>query len=99
MKIRMKEEFKNDWITREAGERLRKRLVRILSEKRPVVLDFEGLVVASTSFFDEGFAKLSEEKVAPEDFEALITLAHLHPRDRELLVSLCKRRGFPIGKG
>ena len=96
MKIKIKEEFKDDWITREAGETLRKRLVTIISQKTNLVLDFEGLTVASTSFFDEGFAKLAQEGIAAVDFEKYVSLIHMHPRDRQLMIALCQKRGFTI---
>lgn len=96
MKIIIKDEFRNDWITREAGGRLREILLQKICEKKPVILDFIGLTVASTSFFDEGIAKLSEEGIEPKNFTALVSLVNLHPRDRQLLASLCKRRGFDI---
>lgn len=96
MKIRIKDDFKDDFVTREAGERLRERILHALAADRKVELDFNGCVIASTSFFDEGIAKLVEEEVPLHRITAGLIVTHIHPRDRELLDALCQRRGFVL---
>lgn len=94
MKIKIKEDFGGDWITREAGEKLRKRIAIAIREREDLVLDFAGLTIASTSFFDEGFAKLAEEGISPEDYKKHVSLVNMHSRDSSLLATLCQRRKF-----
>ena len=56
--IFIRETFKNDYTTRDAGEKLRH---MILLSKKKIMLDFSDIKIASASFFDEGIAKLSLE--------------------------------------
>lgn len=96
MKIRIQEMFANDRITREAGETLRKIVVASLNQGQKTELDFSGCVIASTSFLDESIAKLALEQIPHEHIKKHLSFSHLHPRDRELLLDLCKRRGVKI---
>ena len=91
MKILIKEEFQDDFTTRIAGERLRK---KILSVQEKIILDFEGLKIASASFFDEGIAKLSEEGWNSDDVENKVHFLNLFKKDQELLRIVCKDRGI-----
>ena len=95
MKIGIKNEYAKDFITREAGERLRNQISDQINNGEEVVLDFKGLVVASTSFFDEGIAKLETENSIKNAVQKLRFL-NLHPRDQELLELLCRKRGMKI---
>lgn len=92
MKISIKKDFSDDAVTREAGERLRKRIADILRSGEKLDLDFSGCLIASTSFFDEGIAKLADEGFQSDTILRLLTITHIHPRDLELLDDLCKRR-------
>jgi hypothetical protein len=62
----------------------------------PVEIDCSGVVIASTSFLDEGFAKLAEDAWTEETFRSLIKLKGIHPRDREILKSLFQKRGGEV---
>ena len=84
--IDIKKEFMGDWISREAGERLRNRIIEILSKYKTVEIDFSNMMIASTSFFDEGIAKLSAEHQSQVHFK------NLHARDKIVLDELCKNR-------
>lgn len=94
MKISIKKDFRDDAVTREAGEKLRKRIIDSLRAGARLELDFSECLIASTSFFDEGIAKLVDEGIQPDMIVRSLTITHLHPRDRELLEVLCKRRKF-----
>ncbi|MEK6704548.1 MAG: DUF4325 domain-containing protein [Bdellovibrionota bacterium] len=61
-KIKIKEEYKEDYITRAAGERLRTAILDARQNGEDCIwLDFGGVIIGSTSFFDEAIAKLGEE--------------------------------------
>jgi hypothetical protein len=62
-------------------------------------IDFEGLKIASTSFFDEGFAKLADEGWTSEKLASLVTLKNIYPRDKEILDDLFSRRASRVSKG
>lgn len=91
--INIKKEFAGDWISREAGERLRKMIVERMGKNKKLEIDFSNVVIASTSFFDEGIAKLSEEGWTKEDLHSHIRFKNLHYKDRAVLDELCKNRG------
>lgn len=84
MIIKIFSEFSKDYITREAGERLR---VMILehSKKGMVTLDFENRKVASVSFFDESIGKLSVEGWKLTDLSKHLRYEHFHPLDKQIL--------------
>lgn len=92
--IQIKKEFRNDYISREAGERLRQMILQVIKNKETVEIDFGGLLVASTSFFDEGFAKLALEGWSKENFDSHIQLKGVNPKDHEILKKLCLNRGM-----
>lgn len=93
-KINIKTEFATDYITREAGERLRHMIEQALQNHEQLELDFFGITIASTSFFDEGIAKLALNKWSYEQFIEKISLKNLHPRDEQVLKKMCEYRGF-----
>lgn len=92
--IVIKELFLNDYVTREAGEKLRNLILEASYKQDEIYLDFTGLMVASTSFLDEGIAKLSEEGWNKETFSKRIKLINCHQGDRKLISKLCKLRGL-----
>ena len=94
MKIEMKKEFARDYITREAGERLRLQILEADKRGDLLKLDFTGLTIASTSFFDESIAKLVEEGWDLDRFKKTVRLIGLNPRDKILLEDLCRYRGL-----
>jgi len=57
----VKQEARHDLGSRESGRRIRGIIGNLLRERRPVVLDFEGVSVISSSFADEVFGRLFVE--------------------------------------
>jgi len=95
-KISLKKEFGADYITRAAGERLRTRILEAYKKKESVEIDFSGLTIGSTSFFDEGIAKLVDEGWDTKTIEKTLTFKGLHRLDREVLIQVCKYRGLDL---
>src|SRR3990167_7761635 len=96
MKIETKKEFYTDYISREAGEKLRQKIAQQLQQGSIIELDFANCMIASTSFFDEGIAKLALEFDDVNEKAKLLKIKNLHRRDHELLLSLCERRKLKI---
>ena len=90
--INIREEFGQDYTTREAGERLRLLILDAFGRDAVVEIDFSGVKVASASFFDEAFAKLALEGWNREDFYRRLSYIHLHHMDEKLLEQVCKVR-------
>lgn len=91
-RINVKADFKDDHITRMAGERMRNMILAATNSGDRVEIDFEGLKIASTSFFDEGFAKLADEGWTMEKLVSLVTLKNIYHRDKKILDDLFSRR-------
>ncbi len=91
MKIIIKERFKNDFTTREAGEQLRK---MILSSSEKIIIDFADVKIASASFFDEGIAKLAHEGWNKQDLDSRIEFINIFSKDLELMHDTCLTRGI-----
>lgn len=89
----IKEKFQDDFTTRIAGEKLRQ---MILDSNSGVVLDFEGVKIASAAFFDEGIAKLSLEGWDSKRLKEKVTFLNMFKRDYELLISVCSVRGINL---
>jgi hypothetical protein len=96
MIILIKNIFKEDYISRQAGEKLRLMIVDAILKKTKLVLDFNELIIASTSFFDEGFAKLVDEKINLSDFFEYIVLKDLNKNDEKVLRQVSNYRGFVL---
>ena len=94
LKINIQSEFKEDWISREAGERLRVMILKADQGGEIIQVDFGNKMIASTSFFDEGFAKLVQSHWTQKDLATKIRLLNIHPKDRLILTALCKNRGM-----
>ena len=91
-KINIREKFSSDFITRAAGEKLRLMILEAAEKGEVVEIDFSNLMIASTSFFDEGFAKLADSGWTHEKMNTAIVLKNIHPKDKEILEELFKRR-------
>lgn len=94
MRIIVKTEFKGDYITRAAGENLRLRILDASRRNEIVEIDFTGVIVASTSFFDEGIAKLADEGWTGETLRRNVNFRALNPHDRAVLKRVCEYRGL-----
>lgn len=95
MKIIIKDEFKDDYITRKAGERLRNLIIAADADNELIELDFSNLLIASASFFDEGIAKLLEHGWTKEKIGKIISLKKIHTKDQMTLNEMLKYRSKP----
>ena len=93
MRIIIKEKFKSDYITRAAGEKLRQMICQVPG---PVVLDFQGIKVASSSFFDEGIAKLPLAGLKENWIRQNLHFDNLDKWDAVLLQKVCLARGLKL---
>lgn len=93
-KINIKSVFKDDYITRVAGEKLRNMILKSVSENKKVELDFTDLMVASTSFFDEAIAKLVDHGWNRDKFNERVHFKNLHPKDKIVMEKMCSYRGL-----
>lgn len=94
MKVDIKKEFLDDFISRKAGEKLRKIILAHFKNGEVVTLDFNNVTIASTSFFDEAIAKLAEEGWSQDTFQRWVVFDNLNIRDQSLVNDLCRRRGL-----
>ncbi len=94
--INIKKLFSDDYISRVAGEKLRHLIVGSFQNREPVCLDFSGVVVASTSFFDEGIAKLVLEGWDGDRFKKWVHFEGMNPRDQKVMAKVCAFRGLEI---
>ncbi len=84
-------EYGTDFGTRDMGQKLRQKLLKLINTGEKVVLDFTGVNVVSNSFADECIAKLLLEMPLDElkrhtTFRGLNTLA-----ERSVLIALQRR--------
>lgn len=94
--IIIKHEFPQDYITRVAGERLRNTILESRKMGEPIEIDFSGLKIASTSFFDEAIAKLADEGWDEKSFSEFIKIKGIHRLDLKVLKQVCEYRGLVI---
>ncbi|HCU23531.1 MAG TPA: hypothetical protein DF383_00825 [Deltaproteobacteria bacterium] len=94
LKINIKKEFREDYLSRAAGEKLRSKILEARQRGERVELDFSGVTIASVSFFDEGIAKLAEQGWTKKKFEESVHLKDLQARDKILLQEICENRGL-----
>lgn len=92
IKIGIKRNFREDHITRNAGEKLRMMILEADDKHNKIEIDFSNTVIASTSFFDEGFAKLVECGWTKKKFDSQIILKNINKRDHEILTEMCRNR-------
>lgn len=92
--INIKSDFSGDYITRVAGEKLRKIILEADFKKQKIEIDFSGVTIASTSFFDEGFAKLIDSGWTIKKLRTQIMLKNIKLRDHQVLLEMCKNRGM-----
>ncbi|MBI5299804.1 MAG: STAS-like domain-containing protein [Deltaproteobacteria bacterium] len=92
--ISIKNDFSGDYITRVAGEKLRKIILEADLKNQKIEINFSGVTIASTSFFDEGFAKLNDSGWTMEKLKTQIILKNIKPKDHYVLLEMCKNRGM-----
>lgn len=91
-KIIIKNEFKDDYISRAAGEKLRLMIEDCVSQNKSIELDFTDVTIASTSFFDEGIAKLALNGWDSKRLHQFIKFKNLNPRDFKVMDKMCQYR-------
>ncbi|MDE0146458.1 MAG: DUF4325 domain-containing protein [Nitrospira sp.] len=74
----VKDEAQRDTGSRQGGKRIRGMLENLLRENRPLVLDFDGVGVISSSFADEVFGRLFVE-MGPRAFMSRIEMRNVDP--------------------
>ncbi len=74
----VKDEAQRDTGSRQGGKRIRGMLDNLLREHRPVILDFDGVGVVSSSFADEVFGRLFVE-MGPRAFMTRIKMRNVDP--------------------
>lgn len=94
MKIKIKEVFKTDYITRGAGEKLRLMILENKKNNKQSVLDFSELTIASTSFFDESLAKLALEGWDKKTYNSFVIIEKINPLDLNVLNKMLKYRNL-----
>lgn len=83
--------FPEDRVSRTSGERLRSLIIESAS-KGPVTIDFQGVRIASTSFLDEGIAKLADEGWSFEKARKEVLLKGIDSFDLQILNQLAADR-------
>lgn len=96
-RINIGQKFADDFISREAGEKLRNLILETAEDGDSIEIDFGGKIIASTSFFDEGFAKLAEYGWTKEKLLS-IRLKNINERDLKVLMDLFGKRVSKKGK-
>lgn len=74
----VKDEAQRDTGSRQGGKRIRGMIENLLREHRPVILDFDGVGVVSSSFADEVFGRLFVE-MGPRAFMTQIKMRNVDP--------------------
>ena len=84
-------EYGTDFGTRDMGQKLRQKLLALISTGEKVVLDFTDVNVVSNSFADECIAKLLLE-MSLDELKQHTTFRGLNPlAERSVLVALQRR--------
>lgn len=74
----VKDEAQRDTGSRQGGKRIRGMIENLLREHRPVIIDFDGVGVVSSSFADEVFGRLFVE-MGPRAFMTRIQMRNVDP--------------------
>ena len=93
-KIIISKIFKDDYITRAAGERLRVMIEQADRDNCMIDLVFTAIKVGSTSFFDEGIAKLKDLGWDRNRLEKHVRFVGLSKSDQKILDAVCSLRKF-----
>lgn len=72
----IKEKAQRDLGSRQGGRRIRGMIENLLRERRPIILDFDGISVISSSFADEVFGRLFVD-MGPHAFMRQITMRNV----------------------
>jgi hypothetical protein len=81
--------------TRESGADVRTLIANIMANNPgPIILDFEGLGIISSSFADEALGRLSDQ-LGKEEFNSRVRITGLNSVTRMILASVLEGRGLP----
>lgn len=83
-KLRINEFCKGAHVSRQDGARVRDAIEKNWDSGEPIELDFDGVNIASVSFFDESIGLLALEHDSGE-LTARIRVTNISPADRSLL--------------
>lgn len=71
-------------ITRKDGEQVKKIVVDAWEKENEIIIDFNNILVASVSFFDEAFGKLAFDH-SIENLQEKLSFTNIEEYDRALL--------------
>lgn len=84
MKINLKAVRGKQTVSREDGLVIANRLIKAMEKEDNIVIDFDNILIASVSFFDEAFGKLAF-KYPKDVLVKKLAFENIEPFDRALL--------------
>ncbi len=84
MRINLKLERGTQTVSREDGQAIAKKLLKAMEKEDKVVIDFDNILIASVSFFDEAIGKLAF-KYSREVLAKKLSFENIEAYDRALL--------------
>jgi predicted transcriptional regulator len=84
-KIKVQDKFKDDFVSRAAGERLRLMILDVLKKTGEVEVDFQNTHIASLSFLHEAIAKLEEAGISKADIRKKVRIVNISRFDEEII--------------
>ena len=91
MKINLQETCEKQAITREDGKKINEIIIDAWIKDDRVVIDFNNILIASVSFLDEAFGKLTFDYTR-EYFRDRLSLKNIQEYDRRLLNDILTSR-------
>ena len=98
MRINLKAERGKQTITREDGLVIANKLIQAMEKEENITIDFDNILIASVSFFDEAFGKLAF-KYSKDTLVKKLTFENIEEFDRALLNDILISRYHQIGLG
>jgi len=84
MKVNLKETCGKQTITRDDGKRINEIIIKAWNKEEKIIIDFNNILIASVSFLDEAFGKLSFD-CSKEKLREKLVLKNIENYDRNLL--------------
>jgi len=84
MKINLQKVCDKQTITREDGRKINEMIVSGWTKEEKIIIDFNNILIASVSFFDEAFGKLIFD-YSKEYFKNNLNIINIEDYDRRLL--------------
>ena len=91
MKINLQEKCEKQTITREDGKKINEMIIDAWIRDEHVIIDFNNILIASVSFLDEAFGKLTFD-YPKEYFRDKLNLKNVQEYDRRLLNDILTSR-------